>query len=67
MNKNKIKIKYPKLFKLLRNIYLFFHPGVAVEEFFSGEVSSYEGFWIMQKKWFRLEQGAIKLKHLSCS
>ena len=28
-----------------------FHPGVAVavEEFFSDEVSSYEGFWIMQK------------------
>ena len=49
MDKNSIKIKYPKLFKLLRNIYLFFHPGVAVEEFFSGEVSSYEGFWIMQK------------------
>ena len=28
-----------------------FHPGVAVavEEFFSGEVSSYDGYWVMEK------------------
>ena len=51
VNMNSAKERKEQDFVLDKKTKKLFHPGVtvAVQEFFSGEVSSYEGFWIMQK------------------